>query len=376
MPYNIIVTLQAAFDAEVYQGALALIHKLKPGSTIWVNVDSKAAPAKAPAKATAKKGAPAKIAEPALKWVAQICLAPCEHEALSKLIDSGAMALDGGALYLVAHGAGVGPNAPGGGALKAEPLAEVMTEVLRYLLRVPMGTRFEKLVLMVCNLGKTGSSAPTGAGPAAPLSAETLAPPTYLPLLLSKMPYAFDRVVAWNGWVSVFTFKHLASLVKKHEREIIETMMKLWALMAPKYKAHLPLMQDKWLEELGPDVTFSKEMTALLSDRLSAVPLADLLRLVGKRLNNNGRFQPAFLSSPNMFGIDAAMPIDQSLFMSVEAARRREAILKAFELMLGPVCAGIILKYEGFGVWTYYPGKNKLCLYGPAVALALGVTKV
>jgi hypothetical protein len=385
VPYNIIVTIQATFEAEVYEGAIALLHKCGRDRTIWVNVEGVAP---APKAVSGKGKAPAKalVAKPA-KWVAQIVMAPCDSpEAVSKLIDAGAMDFTGGALYVVAHGSRNGPRAPirGGKDLKPAGLTEMLHEVLQYLLHVPTKTRFEKLVLMVCNLGKMSKAESAGsAGSAGGDKADALVPPAYLPDVLKGMnPYSFDRIVAWNGWVTVFTFKHLAKLLVEYEDQILDEMRKLWRYFSKGYVMHASGLEGNLRKPMDPLQTFEPSMATAIAGRLKGVPLGALLRLVGQRMNEfDGLNTPKVLSSPFRFetkdGPDVIMHTRQEFDTSVETMQaRKEQVMRKLELYLPFTVASVIAQYEGFGVWVYHPGKVKLCMYNPLVAVELGVTKV
>ncbi|QBC44920.1 hypothetical protein [Iodobacter fluviatilis] len=333
MPVNIIITLTVDYNAEVHQSAAALFYKIKnktqmqPASrVVWFDI---------------RLDGPAE----AIIFIYE------------KIWDfnQGNPDYTNSAVYIIGHGAG--------GKMAGVPDKQLAINLENFLEReaeIPLRCEFEKLCLLACNVGKL-SPAMTG--------------PSYL-MTLSNMfsKYHFRKIMAWNSWVTLFTFQHLASLCSHNAGEIQQFYNKLMET----YETSKTSVGDLCKFETPP-TPFKKDLAKKIQLLLDKIPLEQLLSLIGKRLVEvNSTPKSKQFSSPNVLGL--TLPSNTFNLPLIEDYRSRRPI--TMERLVIPALRKkiidesvikLILQYSADWGWVYDPEKSKLCLICPEVAMEVGL---
>lgn len=421
MPCDIIISYQMVYDMEVSQSALALYDKLarRGRDVIWVEVTMTAtaegtnflselimstlgpgglASVEMARKAQSASGAGGASAATAASAAAeaQPTAVAAESSAAARAISAQALFLEGtndhiahvgahhafrGAnIYVIGHGGGGRAAGLTPGALSGS-----IESVLRDLLRVPHGTRFDMLALLACNVGKFPDAAAMAAAGAA---AGTVAPtyPAELMTCFQRVNYRVDKIVAWNSWVTLYTFRHLANLCREHQAEFAEEIIKTVRLrierMAPLKAAMAAGMFEEVASQLLGGVRLNQPLHASLALQLEAampMEIRALSDLVGKRLVESQRQyarpgQAAQLVKMKMFARPspiAALNPRPAIDMTFDRPRYRELAIILSRVLVVEELVRLILSYEG--MWIYCSDTRRVTFLDPSRASLVGL---
>lgn len=419
MPFDVIVSFQVGYDSEVSQGAMALYYKLarKGHAVVWIELTiggsaaeptfrdqlvmstvgaggaaamemvakhaasgSGAASAAAAGNGAAAAGAGAGASTSGAASAATAAGASASGAAQAQddfMRDTlhGIRALVGefrnASIYVIGHGGG---HQPAG--LSAEVLCRELTRLFARVLGIPAQTRFGQVVLLACNVGKV----PPG-------TSHVLAPvyPGNLIASFARSPYAVDRVIAWNSWVTLYNFRQLANLCRRQAPPFIEELTRRVAAqlgrMAPSLLPGMgAVMRAEITGQFGDAAALNQPLHASLAQLLEqSMPqeLDMLCGLVGQRLIESQRLyarpkQAAQLVKMKMFEHPARIP-----FVAMPAINgawdplRFPWIVRGLRKLLPEVLVRLILEYEG--MWMYQPDSRRVIALNPQTAGLLGL---
>lgn len=323
MGIQIIITIQTAFEYEVHQSGLGMFRKLfvQGGDVMWWDIQQEA------------EG----------KIVPRLLLAKGDCSSF-----------DDSSVYVISHG--MGAKVAG---LQPDIFASYLELFLKHA-KCPEGAKLQKLCLIACNAGKLATNG---------------APPIYLGQIASALTYvSFGRIIAWNSWVTVYSFRHIANLCVKYRKEILQEAMKFIEKMSS--EDYVALLSSGLVEDLKSVTTEQSQPNVVLHASfkigylkfLDEAPLEDLLALVGKKLvqGNQGPMGKRFSNT-------SSSPVGLRNVFNVSENRviwRRALVYEMLRKKFGDIIAGVIAEYDA--MWSYYPEKMKICLMDSKSAKALG----
>lgn len=328
MGIQIIVTIQTQFEYEVHQSGLGLFRKfaVQGVAAMWWDIQQEE-----------------------FKIVPRLVMqtGDCSN-------------FDGASVYVISHGSGFKVA-----GLAADVFAGYL-ELLLNKMKCPDQAKLDKLCLVACNAGRLQTS-------------KNNAPPTYLGQIASSLKvYDFARIIAWNSWVTVYSFRHIANLCVKHREEILQEAMKFIKQMSSDDK-YVVSLSDGLLDDLKsvtqkesvPNLVLHSNFKSSYLSFLDQAPLEVLLALVGKKLvqANQGPIGKRFSNSSSPVGLSNVLTVSDT-----KALWRRKIIYEMFRKKLNQAIAEIIADYDA--MWAYYPQKMKICLMDSKAVKMLGYDKL
>ncbi|MES2183084.1 MAG: hypothetical protein V4505_00930 [Pseudomonadota bacterium] len=321
------VTVAAKFESEVHQGGLALVDKGRAAGkvVIWVDV-----------------------------------LISDEQLSVDILIKPKDKPEDftGSSFYMVSHGAGNKfANMP------ANIFCPLFERFASEYIGIHEGTKFNKLCLLACNAGKANEGVPT----------------SYLADVAAGIKlYSFERIVAWNSWVSIYNLKQLLDLCRDRQGEIMKRAEALLSELeggggktgetfAAAFRGDFKAVADTRPGSLQP---FKVKLMPAFVQAASKLQGHALFELLGRRLIETklGGVKNKVFSSPEKFHLERSMaerlvdPLaDRVVLYKSQAHEARIMLLVKLGLTLA--LAGLIAEYEGSLSWVYSTNRMRLCHY-------------
>lgn len=325
MPCHLIITVGAVYENEMHQSALALYWKIKAKTddVYWYDV-----------VIGGKEPAFVQLLGPEKK--------PKDF--------------NDGAVYAISHGS---KNKFAG--LDAHVFSGYL-ELFLVDLGMQKKTVLDKLCVMACNVGK----------------AETkefmVKPSDYLVGIAKSFKIcAFAKIIAWNSWVTIYSFRSLIDFCKTHQDVIVKNMEKCLKPMLE--SKHSSQVYEKLIQGMneskqgsGRAQPFKSAMAKEIVSKFQNATLDEVMKLVGKRLVD----REGLSSKQKVFSSYGSMGLNDIMKSYVKpqatplfSTERDVQVLKALSKLVGLEVATLIVEYEAVA-WIYYPTKMKLC-YMPTI---------